>query len=231
MFYFILSSTKCFRAPAVILSAGTLSLLLVLASTHRVDPGFEAVFDCSAGIAMSIAWLVANLLMAVASDDWRASISNELRPLIAPMKATALIQWHLGALAVVVAISVAYMPIGMVAAHPPSSWALPLFEMLHAIVAAAASALVVAILSALLPRAAAIAASGGWLLLCSGAGSPTQSAFERFVAAPLFPLSPALVRADETAHFSGSLQAVGSVALFDLGLLLLLVAIELRRRR
>lgn len=230
MYYFLLSCTLTLRSSSALLTAGAFSLVLTVASQHRVDLESGSSAMPIAGIAMLMAWIVTNLLIADTSSV-DAGLPVGLRRSPAPVQPLALFQWRLGELVVVVALSIAFVPMGWIVIHPPGFAGIALLELLLVTVISAAAALVTTILSSVLPRAAAAAAGGAWLLLCSGAANPTDSSLARVVTAPLFPLSQALVGTDEAAHRSGSLQSIGSVALLDLGLLLLLVAIELRRRR
>ncbi len=149
-------------------------------------------------------------------------------PARTPRSRVAYLLWLAGQTLALVAIPTGSLWVGMIATMviAPPSW--------PALVAGAtvslATALAIALARKSLSRPAAIALMGGWLLL----GAPGASA--ALPKAPpwcflTFPVSLALLTTDELSRFAVFFRALGSVALFDVGLLAVLFAFELRRDR
>jgi hypothetical protein len=172
------------------------------------------------------AWIVANVF---GLRTRTAGTTPALGFPSTPSDRAALALWTCGSAAGVAMWSVLWIPIALRLRADPPSMGSGAAVLALAAVAAFGCALVVWVFHAVLPRAAAVAASGGWLLLAWSA--PISSPSSQVAAEIAFPLSRLLATADEAARVGGTLRALGSAALFDVGVLALLVAIELRRPR
>ena len=233
MLFIALAAREVLRRPSCLVPpiAAALAALLTISTGLGRQLGNSDPEENWLGPSLLVGCLVA-FLASRAERSASRHPTSPLRPIPAtPRRVAPVVGWLAGSLAAAVAFSTLWIPVhvALLSQRPTSRDLLSGISL--AVGAAAAVSLVVAILSALLPRAAAAAMSGVWLLMSSIPADPPTGLWSRLLAAPFFPVSRALLSADETSQLEHTLRALGSVALFDAGLFALLVVIEMRRSR
>jgi|SRR5688572_18528959 len=206
MFFFATSVRVTLRDPIAFLP-GLCSLAVTYfacAMTPDPEPAFRSWV---ASAALLLGWIFGHGFLSESSPvhfTRTASLALTRRP------GTAVSESLIGVLLASIFLSTYWIPLSLL----PLSSDIGLLDAFLVLVEcagiAAGSTLAVALAGSLLPRVAATAASGAWVAFA-------------------FPVSPLLLSVDEKAHLGGALHRFGSIAWFDLGLFLLVLAIALRR--
>jgi hypothetical protein len=222
------SSARCFAAAI----PGAIAFLLTsFAELAHRGAGPDADVEPSARLAgvLVTTWIV-TLLLTPRSPMTR-SIVPWCAAFPAPPPGAALVSALAGSIVGAVAWACIWLPVENAVWRGELALIGDFRTSAFVLAAAAACALVTMNAVALLPRAAAVVVSGTWLFLSSRPTHARESTWLGLADSLLFPVSPGFLAAEEASQPGLPWGALAGVAAFDVGLFLLLVASELRRRR